>query len=200
MRRGQAAVTTRAATQGAFDHIYSLHSPAQPTQQASNNSSAPVSMPKPLGSGTTTGCPSIQVGFHSFTQRIRVRKHLQDFSQTQEEDWGARDGCSWLVQMCFLYAPCFGEIIPFLHRATPASQASSHTGLDPMSAGAWRADTGHRLLSGVLAHQQSPQQSGRSVCVCLLPSQPPPSPSVLPTGMAVGYSGQDVRSFPARRR
>lgn len=31
------------------------------------------------------------------------------------------------------YAPCFGEIIPSLHRTTPASQASSHTGMDPMS-------------------------------------------------------------------
>lgn len=156
-------------------------------------------MPKPLESGTTTGCPSIQVGFHSFTQRIRVRKHLQDFLRHRRRTQGrGMDAPGWSrsASLCSL----LWRNHPLSSQSHPSQPGPFSHWLGSYVRMCWRADTEHRHLSGVLTHHQSPWQSGCSVGVCLLPFQPPPSASMLPTGMAVGYSEQDGHPFPAQRR
>lgn len=121
-------------------------------------------MPKPLESGTTTGCPSIQVGFHSFTQRIRVRKHLQDFLRHRRRTQGqGMDAPGWSrsASLCSL----LWRNHPLSSQSHPSQPGPFSHWLGSYVRMCWRADTEHRRLSGVLTHHQSPWQSGvQSVC------------------------------------
>lgn len=88
----------------------------------------------------------------------------------------------------------------FLHRTSLPSQAFSLTTLllfwkIRQQALAGRQDTGSSEVS-----QQSSWQSGCSIPACLLPFWLRLLPSVLPTGLVVGYSEQDVHPFPVQKR